>query len=193
VAINGTIDVIGVDGLGVIRVSGEKRVRADTRRDAEEGLDRLDVVVTETATQVLARTDQPHMSEGKTYTVDYTIEMPADMVLDINHVNGDIDVVGSENDVNVNLVNGMITADLTLRPGGAVQANLINGTIEVMVPTSTSAMLACTITNGSIDSSNLNITNESSTSRTLHGQLGEGDGTITLSTVNGAILLTGRG
>ncbi|NNE34140.1 MAG: hypothetical protein HKN13_02820 [Rhodothermales bacterium] len=189
--INGRVEITGVAGLTSVRVFGDKSVRSDTRADAQRGLDDLDVRVTDSADQVYARTLQPTSSDGRTYTVDYTVEIPMTFDVEVAHVNGDVIVTRMSSDLDVDLVNGQVLADITMPTDGEVEVNVVNGTIELDIPASTSATLSCTITNGNIGTSGLTLAGVSSTSRSLQGTLGSGEGSIELAVVNGTIQIDG--
>lgn len=191
-AVNGTVDVVGVEGINVVRVSGQKRVRTGTRKEALEGLNELEIRLTETADEVYAKTVQPNFANGKVYTVDYTIEIPPGMNVELANVNGVIDLAGTKSSVSINLVNGDIQSSFALPSGGEFVANLVNGRIDIDIPMATSAVLTCSIANGTIDSDNLSFSSVSGSETTLHGTIGDGDGRITLTTVNGTIRVVGR-
>lgn len=189
--VNGVISVAAVAGANQIRVTGTKKVEAGSQGRADSGLGLLDVVISESAQEISVRTDQPSTSDGRNYTVDYTIEVPSTLDVTVASVNGDVDVVDTEANLTVNLVNGVVTAAASLQPNGVVAINLVNGTIDLAVPAATSAALSCSVTNGTIATTGLVLGNVTSTPKTLQGTLGAGDGTITLVAVNGTIDVRG--
>ena len=67
----------------------------------------------------------------------------------------------------------------------------VNGSIQLSIPQNTSAEFSATVTIGDISVSNLVLQNQESTPNSLRGTLGAGQGTISLSTVNGNIRVTG--
>ncbi len=186
-AVNGTIAIAAVSGGNEVRVSGTKKVEAGSQSRADDGLALLDVVMSESSQEITARTDQPTVSEGRNYTVDYAIEIPADLDVSVASVNGDVDVVDAGADLTVNLVNGVITASAAMQHNAMVAINLVNGTIALTIPSATSAELTCSVTNGTIATTGLVLNSVTSTPKTLQGTLGAGDGDITLTTVNGTI------
>jgi DUF4097 and DUF4098 domain-containing protein YvlB len=131
--------------------------------------------------------------------------LPADLLLDVDNVNGNItvthnraelDLTGvngivtlsdARNPVEVTVVNGNIQADLVLSPGGEASLATVNGNIILSVPAGTSADLKATRTNGTVTTSNLTLTGVSDDGHVYTGRLGSGQGEINLRTVNGNI------
>jgi len=207
--ISGEITVTGSAWSDSIVVKGIKRVKSFSTDDALEHLDSLTVEVKNEAGVVSAETDQPDDSDGRVYEVDYEIIIPTDLAVTATGVNGSIsiasvakpitaqvvngnieleDIVAS---VSASVVNGRIEGDVTLPPAAVVSMGVVNGEVDIDIPTSTSAMFAANVVNGTVSVSNLTLTDIVSTPTSLTGKLGEGNGTIGLSVVNGTI--TARG
>ena len=91
-------------------IEAVRRVGSDTVSDASAHLEALRVVVDSTDTRVSVRTEQPQAADGREYTVDYQITLPAD-----------VRILAS-------LVNGLLAAD-SLAAGGALSC--VNGDITV--------------------------------------------------------------
>ena len=91
----------------------------------------------------------------------------------------------------VSLVNGQITAKITLPLNGNIGMANVNGNIDLEIPTNTSAEFSAGLVNGNITITNLVLQNQVSSSTSLTGTLGNGEGTIALTTVNGNISATG--
>jgi DUF4097 and DUF4098 domain-containing protein YvlB len=90
------------------------------------------------------------------------------------------------------LGNGNANMDLTLSDSASVTAAAGNGNIALSIPATTNARVEASVGNGSISTSGLEFSDLSTSPRRLTGVLGDGTGTITLSTGNGVILLQGR-
>ncbi len=193
-----------------IIIQGERRVESDSQSDALARLANLRVEVAETDNEIRVRTEQPSNSRGRNYVVDYSVALPADFVVDIDAVNGEVSVgslrspvlVSSVNGivsaedieastVGLTLVNGLIEASITLPTGGAAALSTVNGNIGLSVPAETSAEIDATVVNGTISLSGLPLGSLTITPRSVRGRLGGGDGSIALSTVNGNIVLRG--
>ncbi len=189
--INGTITVTGISGSESVTISGERRVGSDSAADAEAYLSKLEVRVEELGDEISVRTVQPSESRGRNYVVDYEITLPRGLTVQVNNINGNIDLDGLAGDTLAELVNGQIDAGLSVPVEGVVDLSTVNGTIDVSVPVDTSAHLTANVVNGTIGIRNLNLHNQVSSRTSLRGVLGNGRGNIRLSTVNGSIDVEG--
>jgi hypothetical protein len=190
-SVSGEITITGVAGSDSIVISGVRRVRSESTQDAEEHLDLLEVNVQDLTNRVFVETVQPQRSYGRSYEVDYDIILPADLYTDIDHVNGQILLDGLTEGALIDLVNGLIEAEVTIPSGGAVDMDVVNGGIQLDIPKTTSADFSATVVNGSINVTGLTIDDLVSTSTSITGTLGTGDGTVSLSIVNGNINVVG--
>jgi hypothetical protein len=207
--INGEVAIGGLADTDSIVVSGTRRVGSESMEDAREHLDDLQVIVEDLGTEVYARTEQPPQTHGRNYIVDYTVYLPRSLGVVADNINGPVAVRSIQNNVtvaNVNgsilldsifgsataaLVNGSIEADVAIPLGGTIAFSVTNGGIGLEIPQSTSAEFSAQVTVGSITVSNLDLYDVESTSTSLTGTLGSGEGTIALTTVNGNIDVTG--
>ncbi len=189
--VNGTITVTGGSESASVTISGERRVGSDSAADAEAHLRELEVRVEERGDEVYVRTVQPSETRGRNYVVDYEITLPRGLTVQINNINGDIDLEGLAGDTLAELVNGQIDARVSVPVGGVVDLSTVNGTIDVSVPVNTSAHLNANVVNGTIGIRDLTLHNEVSSRTSLQGVLGNGRGNIRLSTVNGSIDVEG--
>ena len=141
--------------------------------------------------------------------VNYTITLPSRLEIVAGNVNGNISLEAIENDVrvtNVNgnidldgiigsarvdLVNGQIDAEVSLPTGGDIDMETVNGQINLDIPRATSADFSASVINGIISVSNLEVQNDVQEPRSRRGTLANGDGNISLSTVNGNISIRG--
>ncbi len=207
--INGNITITALSGVDSVIVAGERRVGSESMQDAEDHLQNLQVNVSDLYGEVYVNTIQPDETEGRSYAVDYNITLPQTLDVVISNVNGAVtidsvngsvsvqnvngqvvlnDVFGS---VSVSLVNGQIEADVTLPTGGTIGMATVNGGIGLDIPQSTSADFSASVVNGTISISGLVLTDLVSTPYSLTGTLGDGEGTIGLSTTNGSISVSG--
>lgn len=167
--INGSVNVESVSGTNQVTVSGEKEVGAETYSEAKANLKNVQVEINKFSNELLVKTVQPKYSDGKSYSVNYTISIPS-------HLN-----------VVVENVNGSINGKLNVPQNGNVNLSLTNGSIELEIPQSTSAEFSANLTFGSISMQNLILHDRVSTAKSLQGTIGNGDGSISLSTTNGNI------
>lgn len=192
VAINGEITITGQPDATSVIVSAELRVGSnENQEDAEEGLDQLEVVVTDLPDKVLVQTHQPKDSRGRQYVVNYTITVPNNLEVDAHQLNGAILVDEMSNSVFVNAVNGNIDSTVRLPPNGEIRLSTANGNLDLSIPTSTSAEISTFVDNGTITWDNLDLVDTAQTNQSLTGTLGDGDGVIRLETINGNIDLIG--
>jgi len=171
--INGTVDVQSVSGTNQVTISGEKIVSSDTYQDAYSQLKNITIEINELTDELQVKTVQPNFSDDRSYQVNYTITVPS-------HLN-----------VFVDNVNGVINGKLTVPHNGSVEMGLINGSIVLDIPQNTSSDFFASLVNGAISLQNLTVYNRIMTSKSLQGRLGEGQGMITLRTINGTIVVSG--
>jgi hypothetical protein len=191
-AMNGEIVIIGQpDAMSVI-VTEELRVGSHVNQaDADDGLDQLEVLVTDRSDDILVQTQQPANTQGRQYVVNYTITVPSHLEVDVNQVNGSIVVEDMANSVFVNAVNGNLDCTVSLPLNGEIRLSIDNGNIDLRLPTSTSAELSAFVDNGTITWDNLVLIDAVHTNQSLIGTLGGGAGVIRLETTNGSIDVIG--
>jgi len=207
--INGNVTISALSEADSVIITGEKRVGSESTQDAEEHLQELEVSVADMGSDVRVKTIQPEQTHGRSYVVDYTITLPQNLEVLVTNVNGAVTIDSINNSVSVvnvngqvtlneifgsvlvSLVNGQIQAEVTLSTDGTIVMTTVNGGIGLDIPQSTSADFSASVVNGTIGISNLVLTNQVSTPDSLTGTLGDGQGTISLSTVNGSISVSG--
>lgn len=189
--INGVVTVLGDAVSNAAQVGGQRTVRSDTQADAQQFLDRVTVTLLEQGDEIVVRTMQPSSTGGREVIVDYDLLIPTSLDVDIASVNGAVTVRDRLGDVEVTLANGDIKCDVTLLPSGLVDLTVVNGTITLDVPTSVSAMVEADVVNGSISVVGLTILDATTSTRSVRGRLGTGDGLIDLNATNGIITLRG--
>ena len=207
--VNGDITITGLSEASSVLIWGEKRVGSESTQDAEEHLNELDVKVTDMQSEVSVKTIQPDQTYGRSYVVDYNITLPQNLEVVVANVNGMVSIDSINNSVsvaNVNgqvkldeifgstsvqLVNGQIQAEVTLPTDGIIGMSTVNGGIDLDIPQNTSAIFSAKVVNGTISISDLVLNNPVSTPDSLAGTFGDGQGTISLNTVNGSISVSG--
>ncbi len=208
-SINGDIDIYGTNQENLVKVWGEKNVKADDKRDAEYYLEMLRVIVTVSDEQISVRTDQPKNASNVDFEVVYHVELPETWSVSVDHVNGDvlceyihssvsIDLTNGDIGLNriqgsvwSNLVNGDVQANVILPVDNICQIRITNGDIQLAVPDSTSAEFYAEIANGDIRISKIVLNNMQSTPKWISGILGDGEGKIDLRAINGDIEVQG--
>ncbi len=167
--INGSVDVQSVPGTNQVTVSGEKVVSADSYQDAADHLRFVSIEINNLVDELFVKTLQPESASGRSYNVNYTINVPSDL------------------NVTIKNVNGKLTGKLSVPPNGTIDMSLSNGSIELDIPQNSSADFSARLVNGNISVHNLTLKNKAETKRSLQGTLGDGEGLITLRTTNGNI------
>ena len=207
--VRGDIEIEGqVDANSVI-VTAEKRVGSDSLEDAEEHMNELEILATDQIDEFIIQTLQPGNTQGRKYIVDYHIILPIDLEIEVTFTNGYISVQDVENSVMVDAVNGNVflsnvfgsaVVDLTngsidstmvLPLDGEIRMSTDNGNIDLSIPTSTSAIFAASVINGSIRTYNLEFDAAVQTTKLVAGTLGIGEGVIDLGSINGHISVVG--
>jgi hypothetical protein len=206
---NGSVEIWGIPGADEVVVNAVRRVRSDSRLDAEEHLADVQVSAQKGPEEFEVRTIQPHHSHGRTYVVDYEITVPAELLAKVANGNGSILLDGLNADVDVtngnggvtltdvrgsswvSVGNGQIAATTYLPPGGQIVHAIGNGTLSLSVQPQVSASFSAKVGNGSISFSGLHLQQAVSGPRHLQGTLGSGQGLIDLSSGNGQIIVKG--
>jgi hypothetical protein len=208
-AINGNIAITGIWDSDSVLITGKKRVGSESIEDAEEHLINLEVRVQDLGNEIFVKTIQPEKTYGRDYVVNYTMTLPKDLKVLASSVNGSVAIDSINDDVTISNVNGLITLDeifgnafVTLTNGeidgevilplnGTITMTMVNGNIDLHIPANTSAEFSAAVTNGNIKISNLYLKDQTHSPTSLEGTLGEGQGTISLITVNGNISVWG--
>jgi hypothetical protein len=208
-AISGSVAITGESRSDSVLITGERRVGSESTRDAEEYLQLLQVTVQDLGNEIFVKTSQPEQTHGRSYVVDYTITLPENLDVSVDHVSGIVEIDSVDNSVSVNhvsgqvlldqvfgsaqvnLVSGEIEAKVTLPKDGAINFNLVSGSVELDIPQNTSAEFSAKITSGTISISDLVLQNQVSTPDSVTGTLGSGEGMISLNVVSGFISVSG--
>lgn len=143
-------------------------------------------------------------SRGDAATVDFRIELPAELALAATVVNGNIDVGGVTDRVELTAVNGSITTAgarevdastvngslVVAWPGGAgghASLEAVNGSLELRLPAETNGKLDISTVSGTITSDFPLDRREQRVGAQASAVLGAGGPAMRLSTVNGPI------
>jgi len=191
-AVNGEIVITGNPGATSVTVTAELVVGSNVSQpDAETVLNQMEILVSALPDEILIQTLQPGRMDGRQYLVNYTINVPSDLSIDVTQVNGHVTVENIENSLLVTVENGSVYGSVSLPPGGEITLWTGNGNLDLRIPTSTSAELSARVDLGAITWDNLDFLNVVQTDRSLTGTLGNGTGLIDLDTGNGNIVVTG--
>lgn len=107
-------------------------------------------------------------------------------------MNGGINATGLTGDANFDTMNGRIFASFdAVKSGQKISLDTMNGSCTVEIPRNADAQVRASTMNGRVRS-DIPITIERSTRRSLRGTLGNGGATISLDSMNGTLNLRGR-
>ncbi len=208
--INGSIIISGQTNANTVNIWGKRQVGSESVEDAEQHLADLKVDTSATTDEIIVRTIQPKEAQGRNYTVNYFLTLPIGFEVFVENINGqiNIDSVHSyiaitevngqvilnaiEGSTDVTVVNGQIDGDIKLPLNGNINMNTVNGLINLNIPKDTSADLSANVVNGNITVSNLDVQDTDNSRISFRGKLRDGEGQISLSTVNGNILVVGK-
>jgi len=144
----------------------------------------------------------------KTVNVQFVVEVPAGVRVDVQTVNGKVDVQGAGGEVRARTVNGPVEASTSVGPlraetvngpirahvgamadGGEIRLRTVNGPVTAELPADIGAEISLSTVNGRIDSE-LPITMNGGMSRNkLRGTIGNGRTKVDIETVNGSVTL----
>jgi hypothetical protein len=98
---------------------------------------------------------------------------------------------GQEGSCILNGSNGDVAIEISLPDSGQCRVSVTNGDITLHIPTGTSSMLSAVTGSGRVTSSGLAVLDSVGSPTSLTGKLGDGRGTIALTTTNGNITIAG--
>lgn len=209
IGVAGTVEILGTAPGSNIVVEGMRRVRSDSKADAQQHLADLRVEISETSSAVLVTTRQPQDHHGRRYEVDYTIRIPEDLnvavqlvagPLDVASIHGNVGVTHAAGDITLNdiegsatvrLASGEISGSVTMPLNGTIDFAVTAGGIDLRIPHGTSASFRADASVGDVTLNNLPLEDRDPRTNVVSGTLAEGDGVIRLATVAGDITVTG--
>jgi len=125
--------------------------------------------------------------------------------------NGSVELTGTSGTASVSTTNGRLNVKVHSGPlyggttNGAIDCDLAalgaaenvglattNGTVTLLLPADVSALIDITNTNGLITIYDFTVIYESQTEHHLHGRIGSGASSITITTTNGAVTVRRR-
>ncbi len=213
---NGKIELTSWDKSSV-EIFAEIKVKANSRREAERILDKVEILIDRSSDRLSIEPDYPKQHRGDGFwdwvfgseskpVVNFTIKVPKQSDLNLRSTNGHLSVDDIEGEAILKTTNGGIEAEYM---NGSVAANTTNGSISIYLaefsrddhldlnttngsiklhlPSEVKAKVRASTVNGSIRT-DFPLTIQGKISRKrLNGEINGGGGTIELSTVNGSI------
>ena len=218
---NGKIDVTSWD-KNEVEVFAEIKVKANSRREAERILDKVEIRIDRSAGRLIIEPEYPKRHSGDSFwdwvfdskskpAVNFTIRVPDETNLNLRSTNGHVaasDIEGEivlkttnggieadhlKGSVDANTTNGSVSVSLTqFSQQDQVDLNTTNGSIKLYLPSEVRADVKASTVNGSIRT-DFPLTIQGKISRKrLNGEINGGGGIIELSTVNGSISIYER-
>jgi DUF4097 and DUF4098 domain-containing protein YvlB len=125
--------------------------------------------------------------------VDYTITVPAKTDVEVVNVSGPITIRGVSGDVRASQVSGPVTATLgRVDASRDVNIKAVSGRIGVSIAPNSSATLAAESISGDVHAFFPTDQHKGVVGSSIRGRIGQGSGSIDLSTVSGAIDVTAQ-
>ena len=207
--INGDITVIVTPGSAL-------RLKATKEADTESHLKSIEVKTSTSGGTLLIQTEHarsyifgfiPLKTGGH---VDYRLEVPPELRLTLDTVNGDIKVSGPAKRVNATTVNGDLDAEayagdvhlesvngsikLTLKDAlPRISLETVNGSVSVVVPDDLDAKYSFETVSGDIRFIPEKFKVKGSGPKNVEGLFGSGKGQLSAETVNGTITIRFKG
>lgn len=207
--VSGEIKVIKNDEEK-IRIIATKKTKV-RKRDIDKPIEDIRINIIENAHEILVQTELLDSRSGfslgfnENKKVDYLIFVPARFDVNVENVNGDVEITDIDGELNIHLVNGKINL---LNPTGVVNAELINGNITAEVNSTKgmkvnsvngkvvmrlaetlNAKVIADITNGKVVTDDIAFVNAYDEKDHFTGKLGNGEYEIRLESINGRITL----
>lgn len=208
---NGDVEIVAWD-------RPEVAVEAEKSAKDEEALKRIEIVVEADRDRIAIKTKHHRDTERSWWnrsnqfgSVRYTLRVPAELAslkvevmnsnvtaervrgdVKIATMNGRVRATGLTGDTSIDTMNGRIFASFDkVGAGQKLSLDTMNGSCEVELPADASAHVVAGTMNGRV-SSELPMTIERSSRRSLRGNIGKGEATLTLDSMNGSLKLRAR-
>ncbi len=138
---NGRVKVEVDPDATEIAITGEKVVRASSQAAAEAALDDIEIGLSISDSSPSVATLEMNSPDefGFVFEADVTVVLPVSMILDVENINGTIEVDGNEAATSVDSENGTVSVrgqdgDLTvLVNNGAVEATTLGGDVNISI------------------------------------------------------------
>lgn len=208
---NGDVEIVAWD-------KAEVSVEAEKSAKDEEALNRIEIIVEAGKDRIEIKTKHHRDAErfwwnrgNQTGSVRYTIRVPAELGslkvdvmnsnvttervradVKISTMNGRVHATGLTGDTTIDTMNGRIYASFDkVGSGQKLSFDTMNGSCEVQLPADASAHVVAGTMNGRV-TSELPMTVERSSRRSLRGNIGKGEASLTLDSMNGSLKLRAR-
>ena len=183
----GRLELINVNGRitaeratdDKVTVEGRRTAKGSTDEAAKDHLAKMEIREEVSGDRVRVESRPPRLSGLAGHEIEWTIKVPAGVVVDLRTVNGGIEFEFS----------GALAAD------ASVDLETVNGGVEVSLPASSKVTISARAVNGGVRVDDLDVQrSEEATSfdskRRLEGTLNGGGAKVTISTTNGGVRIS---
>jgi len=224
-AANGAVNVKNVNGKicveswdkDKVHINAVIEVKSSSSQRAEEFIEQVEIKVEKNGDELYIQPEHPKArgedffkmllgSRNPSVQVDFTIKVPRNAQVDLNSVNGSIEILALKGLAKLQTVNGKITAqemhsavDAGTTNGGIqieinesnisddMRLHTVNGSISITMPKTTAADLSMSTVNGSIHTDFPLQLEGMWSNKNVDGKINGGGKKISLGTVNGSI------
>lgn len=213
--VNGAIDVEGWEE-NRIDITAEIRIKAPSKSKARKLFRKLRFDVDEDPKRVSIEADLPKIRQDSflgfvtgdrtSITIHYKVKVPRRTSLKLKTVNGALGVIGVEGEFDLSSVNGSVEIEAIdchgkistvngsidcaveeFPEGNELRLKTVNGSIRLGLPDEVPGKLEASTINGRVTLKRALMEDVRIKRRSVKGVLGEGEGLISLRTVNGRI------
>lgn len=208
---NGRIRIEAASDGNTVDVRAEKIAKAGDEAAARDAAKKIEIRESATPDRVTidSATSGFGLSTGDR-RVDYVITVPRWAKVTLDATNGDIDIrgvsgfvdidttngriqaSGMEHGASVEATNGQVTLDFAKVADGDVRCDTTNGAIYITVPKDAKMRVSASVSNGAIETHNLDLNVAEKSRRRLDATYNGGGASMRLETTNGLISLKAR-
>jgi len=220
----GRLEIINVNGRitaepatdGKVTVEGHRTAKGSTDEAAKEMLAKLEIREEVSGDRVRVESRPPRLSGFNGHEIEWTIKVPAGVVVDLRTVNGGVRINGLQGEVHAKTtnggvkgsnvgasileassVNGGIDIELggVLGENGSIDIETVNGGVSLGLASESKATIVARAVNGGVRVDGLDIqkqeqSNSFESKRRLEGTLNGGGAKVNVSTTNGGVRIS---
>lgn len=211
--INGKINVTRGDSTEGIYVKADMISYVKKRDlDKPQGEVRIEIDSSGDVVKVIGNYNREkhffNFETGKNAKIDFFVKVPAGLKVDVDNVNGKVEISNISEDIKVNLVNGDVAlqntsgnnvVDLTngsvkgiLDSTMGMNIDVINGSITIDLSKNYKGEISADIVHGKINFNDLDVIVRSDEKKSFRGYIGNSSKTIKCEVVNGKITFNGK-
>jgi len=215
---NGTIEITSWDRNSV-EIRAEIKVKAHSRREAEQLLDKVEILIDKSDSRIAIEPDYPRkqggdglfdwiFGSGSSVVVNFSIRVPMKSDLNlrstngrvvVSEVNGELTMKTTNGGIEAERIQGSATGSITngsialqasqFQNNDSIALHTTNGSIRLTLSSSIKADIKASTVNGSIRTDFPMTVSGKINRKSLSGSINGGGGSIELSTVNGSITI----